>query len=196
MKTEEKKSGFSRRDLITKGAVAGAIVWAVPMIETVPAYAAVGSIAAMSCSYGFIIYSDTSSPTSTSNYYLACFPSGSSTCSTTGANNQLSSSSSLDTLQSATLTFTTWNSSDLGTKVIVTVTDSFGTHEITSIDCRGVGTMTSPGNTVGANANYYFLAAFAWNYNSGTNAHVGQVGTTQAPGSSITSSSVTFGTSC
>lgn len=43
MTTEEKKSGISRRDLIKKGAVAGAVIWTVPMIETVPAYAAVGS---------------------------------------------------------------------------------------------------------------------------------------------------------
>ena len=194
MKTEEKKSGFSRRDLITKGAVAGAIVWAVPMIETVPAYAAVGSIAAMSCSYGFIIYSDTSSPTSTSNYYLAYFPQYSSTCGT-GANGQLSTTVPVNTLQSGvTVTFISWTGHDLNVNnTIATVTDIYGTHDITAITCTGVGTMTS-GNTVTANAGYYFLAAFAWNYNQST---VGQVGIAcVAPSCSITSSSVTFGTSC
>lgn len=59
MTTEEKKSGLSRRDLIKKGAVAGAIVWTVPMIETVPAYAATGSTISTACSYFVLVYTVT-----------------------------------------------------------------------------------------------------------------------------------------
>src|SRR5579863_8745724 len=52
----EEKHGFSRRDLIKKGAVAGAIVWTVPMIQSVPAYAAGGSQITTTCSYFVLVY--------------------------------------------------------------------------------------------------------------------------------------------
>jgi hypothetical protein len=57
--TEEQtptKKGIGRRDLIKKGAVAGAIIWAVPMIESVPAYAATGSNISSACSYFVLVY--------------------------------------------------------------------------------------------------------------------------------------------
>lgn len=50
------KSGISRRDLIKKGAVAGAVIWTVPMIESVPAYAATGSTLSTTCSYFVLVY--------------------------------------------------------------------------------------------------------------------------------------------
>lgn len=56
MTVDETKSGISRRDLIKKGAVAGAIVWTIPMIETVPAYAAGGSTISTACSYFVLVY--------------------------------------------------------------------------------------------------------------------------------------------
>lgn len=54
--TTEEKPGLSRRDLIKKGAVAGAIVWTVPMIESVPAYAATGSTISTACSWFMLVY--------------------------------------------------------------------------------------------------------------------------------------------
>jgi hypothetical protein len=56
--TEESitKKGIDRRSLIKKGAVAGAIIWAVPMIESVPAYAATGSTISSACSYFVLVY--------------------------------------------------------------------------------------------------------------------------------------------
>lgn len=61
MSTEgvEEKRGISRRDLIKKGAVAGAIVWTVPFIESVPAYAATGSTVNSACSYFILVYTVT-----------------------------------------------------------------------------------------------------------------------------------------
>lgn len=50
------KKGINRRDLIKKGAAAGAIIWAVPMIESVPAYAATGSTVSSACSYFVLVY--------------------------------------------------------------------------------------------------------------------------------------------
>lgn len=40
---EERKSGISRRDLIKKGAVAGAVFWSVPVIESITSRAAAQS---------------------------------------------------------------------------------------------------------------------------------------------------------
>lgn len=59
--TEEKsgKRGISRRDLIKKGAVAGAIVWTVPFIESVPAYAQTTSNVTSNCSYFLLVYTVT-----------------------------------------------------------------------------------------------------------------------------------------
>jgi hypothetical protein len=57
--TEEQtpaKKGLGRRDLIKKGAVAGAIIWAVPMIESVPAYASTGSTVSSACSFFVLVY--------------------------------------------------------------------------------------------------------------------------------------------
>jgi len=56
----QEKSGLSRRDLIKKGAVAGAIVWTIPMIASVPAYASVGSPGGITaCSFVTIVYTYT-----------------------------------------------------------------------------------------------------------------------------------------
>lgn len=55
----EEKSGISRRDLIKKGAVAGAIVWTVPFIESVPAYAQTTSNVSSACSYFLLVYTVT-----------------------------------------------------------------------------------------------------------------------------------------
>lgn len=61
----EEKRGISRRDLIKKGAVAGAIVWTVPLIESVPAYAATGSPGGVTtCSYIAIVYTYTTTDSS------------------------------------------------------------------------------------------------------------------------------------
>ena len=79
--TTEEKSGLSRRDLIKKGAVAGAIVWTVPMIESVPAYAAAGSgcppPAALAISGAAVVYTTTAGG---STVYWTSFGSGKTTC--------------------------------------------------------------------------------------------------------------------
>lgn len=81
MTVQETKSGISRRDLIKKGAVAGAIVWTIPMIETVPAYAATGSgcppSAPLAISGAAVVYTIGGGST----VYWAAFGSGQTTCS-------------------------------------------------------------------------------------------------------------------
>jgi hypothetical protein len=49
---------ITRRELLTKGAVAGAIVWSVPMIESVTARAAAqsGSTGAFNCSWAILVW--------------------------------------------------------------------------------------------------------------------------------------------
>ncbi|MGH9057635.1 MAG: hypothetical protein ACRDYY_17510 [Acidimicrobiales bacterium] len=70
---------FSRRDMLKKGAVAGAVFWAIPVIETVPAYAATGSYqgkkaGSIGCSWAYVVYIV---PGHTS-VYVAGYQSGSS----------------------------------------------------------------------------------------------------------------------
>ncbi len=52
------KKRIDRRNLIKKGAVAGAVVWTVPFIESVPAYAQTvgGSTITSACSYFSLVY--------------------------------------------------------------------------------------------------------------------------------------------
>lgn len=58
MTVEETKSGISRRDLIKKGAVAGAVFWSVPVIESVTSRAAAGSLTTgpIGCSWTYVIW--------------------------------------------------------------------------------------------------------------------------------------------
>lgn len=67
--TTEEKSGLSRRDLIKKGAVAGAVIWTIPMIESVPAYASTGSTISTACSYFVLVYTVFDPATQTSTTY-------------------------------------------------------------------------------------------------------------------------------
>lgn len=58
MTVEETKSGISRRDLIKKGAVAGAVFWSVPVIESVTsaAAAASGGCVTFNASWLYVVY--------------------------------------------------------------------------------------------------------------------------------------------
>jgi hypothetical protein len=49
-------SGISRRDVLKKGAVAGAVFWAVPVIESVTSAASAGSSSFVTCSFSFVVW--------------------------------------------------------------------------------------------------------------------------------------------
>lgn len=55
--TITERSGISRRDIIKKGAIAGAVFWSVPVIESVTSAAsATSATGPISCSWAYIVY--------------------------------------------------------------------------------------------------------------------------------------------
>ena len=156
--TEEKsgKRGISRRDLIKKGAVAGAIVWTVPFIESVPAYATTGSVQFIGASYVYVVYIDDSN-----NMYVASYGNSGGPC-TQGTNNcPLVATVELHgTTATGALDIYTWN----GGSVNVTLTTTSGTQTVTSLNCTN---LTQTGNTITALAGYTIIAVVAFGGNVG-----------------------------
>ncbi len=73
--------GISRRDILKKGAAAGAAFWAVPVIESVTSRAAATSYPTITCSYAIVVYQ------CGTTYYWARYANTADNTCTPGGNN-------------------------------------------------------------------------------------------------------------
>jgi hypothetical protein len=151
MNTTQKQ--HSRRDILKKSAAAGAVFWAVPVIESVTSRAAAASgTVTFTCSYGIIVYQQTG----TSNYFWARFSNGSTNSSgcAIGSNNGGSFGCTFDgTVNGLHVVIGSWT----GTTPNITV----GSTTVTSSDFS-CAHLNQTGDTITANSGYTMLAAVAF----------------------------------
>ena len=158
--TTESKPGISRRDIIKKSAVAGAVFWSVPIIESITSSAAAvsGTTGGSFCgaSYAFVFYKNIS----TGTYFFASFIKGTTTCGLQGTNHCDYTATGLGDLVgvdgTTIISFPSSNGS-----VSATVN---GTTLLTTQNC--VGVMQS-GDTISALSGYEIVAVSAF----GTSVH-------------------------
>ena len=153
MSTEEQitKKGIDRRSLIKKGAAAGAVFWAIPVIESVTSAASAtsgGGGVFNGASYAFIIYSNTAG----TQYFIASYTGGGSPCSQ-GSNKCAFGPE--PGLNGTTVTLNTWNG---GPNPDASVTHNSTTFALSTYDCSG---LTQSGNTITSNSGFVIVAAFA-----------------------------------
>lgn len=82
--THDERGGLSRRSLITKGAAAGGVLWAAPVIESFVSKAAAAS-SGLTCQYAFLIYQHGGNASNT--FYLKFLLGSQGTCDNTEAMN-------------------------------------------------------------------------------------------------------------
>lgn len=160
MSTTEKQ--HSRRDILKKSAAAGAVFWAVPVIDSVVSRAAAGSTVAFQCSYGIIVYMQTG----TNNYFYARYSSGSTSGSgcANGANNGGNGGCTFSgTSNGLSVVINSWT----GQTPDITVNGTALTSS--NFSCAN---LTQTGDTITANSGYTMLAAVAFGGNQCASAAV------------------------
>lgn len=156
--TTTERSGISRRDIIKKGAIAGAVFWSVPVIESVTSAASATS-GSISCSWAYIAWAYTP-VTSTSTVYVsgysATFQAGStSTCTDYSNTSGMTNSTASTTVDSTTFVIT---KGDKGPSAVTFSGFLNGTGQTPPSD--GCTDLTQTGNTIQAASNVVILAYF------------------------------------
>jgi hypothetical protein len=155
-------NNVSRRDVLKKGAVAGAAFWAVPVIESVTSKAAAASGGGISCAYAIVVYEQEGC--NPAQYFVARYSGGQVGCDG-GPNENCTFTRAATSVPGVTVSISPWS----GTGPDVTVYDSSGSHAAgydSSASRCGVG-LTQSGDTVTADRGYKILTAFAYGSSTG-----------------------------